>query len=94
MARVSSLPRVVRVAEDSPASRAGLLVGDEIVAVDGLAPRDLIEWRFATDAADPSITFIREGSSRKPTWSKPMEPHSGGGRLRGVRPSADLRQPL
>ena len=61
MARVSSLPRVVRVAEDSPASRAGLLVGDEIVAVDGLAPRDLIEWRFATDAADPSITFMRGG---------------------------------
>ncbi len=61
MARATSLPRVVRVAEDSPASRAGLLVGDEIVAVDGLVPRDLIEWRFATDAADPSITVRRGG---------------------------------
>ncbi|MGA1724073.1 MAG: PDZ domain-containing protein, partial [Ilumatobacteraceae bacterium] len=58
---MSSLPRVVRVAEDSPAFRAGLLVGDEIVAVDGLVPRDLIEWRFATDAANPSITLMRGG---------------------------------
>ena len=61
MARVASLPRVVRVAADSPASSAGVLLGDEIVAVDGLAPRDLIEWRFATDAADPELTIRRGG---------------------------------
>lgn len=61
MARVAHLPRVVRVAADSPASSAGVLLGDEIVAVDGLAPRDLIEWRFATDAADPELTIRRGG---------------------------------
>ncbi len=61
MARVASLPRVVRVAADSPASSAGVLLGDEIVAVDGLVPRDLIEWRFATDAADPELTIRRGG---------------------------------
>ncbi|MEK9839436.1 MAG: PDZ domain-containing protein, partial [Ilumatobacter sp.] len=58
---MASLPRVVRVAADSPASSAGVLLGDEIVAVDGLAPRDLIEWRFATDAADPELTIRRGG---------------------------------
>ncbi len=54
-------PVVVAVASGSPAARAGLQVGDEIVRVDGVAPRDVIEWRFATDEADPLLEVVRGG---------------------------------
>ena len=45
----------------SPADAAGLVPGDEIVRVDGLAPRDVIEWQYATDVADPSLDVVRQG---------------------------------
>lgn len=54
-------PRVVAVAADSPAAVAGIVIGDEIVAVDGQGPRDLIEWTIAIDDADPVLTVRRSG---------------------------------
>ncbi len=54
-------PRVVTVAEGSAAARAGLRAGDEILAIDGHMPRDIIEWRFATDDADVELEVRREG---------------------------------
>jgi putative radical SAM enzyme (TIGR03279 family) len=56
-----SSPRIVAVAPGSPAAAAGLLVGDEVVAVDGEPPRDLIRWRVLTDGADPSLDVSRGG---------------------------------
>jgi putative radical SAM enzyme (TIGR03279 family) len=56
-----SAPRVVAVAPGSPAERAGVLVGDEIVAIDGQVPRDVIEWRFLVDDADPALDVRRGG---------------------------------
>ena len=56
-----SLPRVVSVAPSSPAERAGLLPGDEIVALNGRAPRDVIEWRLLADEADPELDVRRGG---------------------------------
>jgi putative radical SAM enzyme (TIGR03279 family) len=56
-----SSPRVVAVAPGSPAHRAGVLVDDEIVAVDGEAPRDVIEWRWLTDEPDPVLDVRRGG---------------------------------
>ncbi len=56
-----SAPRVVAVAPGSPAHRAGVLVDDEIVAVDGEAPRDVIEWRWLTDEPDPVLDVRRGG---------------------------------
>src|SRR5580693_3686066 len=50
-----SAPRVVSVADASPAQRAGLRVNDELLAVDGRMPRDVIEYRLLVDEADPEL---------------------------------------
>ena len=54
-------PRVVAVAPGSPAARAGVTVGDEVVSIDGQVPRDIIEWRFLVDDADPVLDVERGG---------------------------------
>ena len=36
-------------------SGAGILVDDEILSVDGEAPRDVIRWRWVTDDASPVV---------------------------------------
>src|SRR5687767_3505550 len=54
-------PRVVAVAPGSPAARAGVEVGDEVHAIDGQVPRDIIEWRFLVDDADPVLELGRGG---------------------------------
>jgi putative radical SAM enzyme (TIGR03279 family) len=59
-----SLPRVVAVAPGSPAERAGLAAGDEVVAIDGRTPRDVLEWRFLVDEADPELDVRRGGIDR------------------------------
>src|SRR3546814_13528365 len=54
-------PRVIAVAPGSPAAAAGVEVGDEVVAIDGTVPRDIIEWRFLVDDADPVLDLERGG---------------------------------
>ncbi len=56
-----SFPRVVAVAPGSPASRAGLQPGDEVVSLAGRRPRDVIEWRLLADAADVDLELRRGG---------------------------------
>ncbi|MCU1370780.1 MAG: hypothetical protein JWO77_1974 [Ilumatobacteraceae bacterium] len=56
-----SAPRVVAVAPGSPAARGGVQVGDEVVAVDGERPRDIIRWTWLTDEADPVLDISRGG---------------------------------
>src|SRR5271166_688851 len=54
-----SAPRVVSVAAASPAQRARLQVGDELLAIDGRVPRDVIEYRLLVDEADPELEIRR-----------------------------------
>ncbi len=55
------LPTVVAVAAGSPAERAGLRPGDEIVSIGGQVPRDVIQYRLLTDEPDPELEVRRGG---------------------------------
>ena len=54
-------PRVVAVAPSGPAAVAGLAVGDELVSLNGTAPRDVLEYRLLTDEALVDIEVDRGG---------------------------------
>ena len=56
-----TLPQVVAVVPGSPAALAGIEVGDEIAAVNGVVPRDIIEYRLLTDEEDPELDLRRGG---------------------------------
>ena len=56
-----SAPRVIAVAPGSPAALGGVQVGDEVLAVDGERPRDIIRWTWLTDEADPVLEIARGG---------------------------------
>ena len=56
-----STPRVVAVAPGSPAERAGISAGDEVVTLNGRVPRDVIEWRLLADEADLEVELRRGG---------------------------------
>jgi len=58
------LPVVVAVDPASPAARAGLAPGDEIVTISGQVPRDVIEYRLLSDEADPEVELRRGGLDR------------------------------
>jgi putative radical SAM enzyme (TIGR03279 family) len=57
----SLAPVVVSVRAGSPAAQHGLAPGDEIVAVNGDVPRDVIEWQMATDEAEVELEVRRGG---------------------------------
>ena len=49
------------VASGSPAERAGLRPGDEVAAVAGETPRDVIRWQLLTDGAEVPLEVERSG---------------------------------
>jgi putative radical SAM enzyme (TIGR03279 family) len=78
------LPRVIAVAAGSPAARAGVEVGDEVVAVNGVTPRDVIEWRLLVDDAEVDLEIVRGGLAR------PIDVRKGDGEPLGVEVSSAL----
>ncbi|WP_229022747.1 DUF512 domain-containing protein [Actinomarinicola tropica] len=65
-----SRPRVIAVAPSSPAARAGVVAGDEILAINGEVPRDVIAYRMLVDDADPVLEIDRGGLVRELTVAK------------------------
>ena len=55
-------PQIVAVASGSPAERAGLRPGDEVAAVAGEAPRDVIRWQLLSDGAEVPLEIERDGA--------------------------------
>lgn len=58
---IDKAPHVVAVDDGSAAFRHGLQVGDVILSVNGVVPRDVIEWQRLVDADNLSVTFTRSG---------------------------------
>lgn len=56
-----SLPRVVAVTSESPAARADLQPGDELVSMNGQVPRDVIEYQLLADEAYLELEVRRSG---------------------------------
>ena len=59
-----SSPRVVSVSPGSPAERAGLAPGDELLTLNGEAPRDVIRYRVLADEAVVDLDVRRGGLER------------------------------
>ena len=57
----SLAPMVVAVAAGSAAAEHGIAVGDEIIRVNGVMPRDIIEWQLAADDAEIDLDVSRGG---------------------------------
>src|SRR3984893_926742 len=53
--------RVLAVAPGSPADRAGVCAGDEVVTLNGEALRDVIRYQLQADEPDVELEFSRRG---------------------------------
>ncbi len=71
MVGATTAPRVISVAPDSPAAEAGVIVGDEVISVNGAAPRDVIEWQLLVDEAVVELELRRGGLEIGATATKP-----------------------
>jgi putative radical SAM enzyme (TIGR03279 family) len=56
-----SAPLVLTVAPGSPAALAGVEAGDEILALNGEVPRDIIAYRLLTDEGELTLDISRGG---------------------------------
>ena len=56
-----SHPTILEIVPGSPAARAGLAVGDEVVTINGVRPLDVIEYQQLVDDADPEFAIRRGG---------------------------------
>jgi putative radical SAM enzyme (TIGR03279 family) len=63
--------RVVVVAPGSPAERAGVQVGDDIVALNGQVPRDVLQYQWLADDDEVVLDVTRGGLELQIEISKP-----------------------
>jgi putative radical SAM enzyme (TIGR03279 family) len=70
-----AMPQVLAVADGSRAAAAGVAVGDEIVSLNGVMPRDIIEYQLGVDEPEVELTLRRGGLERTVVVDKhPGEP--------------------
>ncbi|HVC14345.1 MAG TPA: DUF512 domain-containing protein [Acidimicrobiales bacterium] len=55
-------PKVTAVAEASPAARAGLMAGDELLSLNGRRPRDILEYHALVDGEALDLRVRRSGA--------------------------------
>ncbi len=58
---------IVEVVPGSPAERAGLRTGDGVMTVNGLVPRDILEWKRALAEPEVSLGILRDGRGMEAT---------------------------
>ena len=58
-----SFPQVLDVLPGTPAQRAGIAAGDELVSINGVIPNDVIEYQQLVDDIDPILAMLRDGES-------------------------------
>jgi len=66
-----SNPTILEVLPGSVAAAAGLAAGDELLAVNGVAPTDVIEYQQLVDDADPTRVVRRDGEESAVVVVKP-----------------------
>ena len=65
-----SLPQVVAVSPASPAALAGILPGDVVQRLNGVVPRDVIEYQLITDEPSIEIELLRDSLPLEVTIEK------------------------
>ena len=63
--------QIITVAPGSPAAKAGLQQGDEIVAVNGESPSDVIRWHMLVDSDEVNIEIRRNAGASPVACSLP-----------------------
>ena len=56
---MDSLPQISAVDPSSAAFRAGIRVGDHVSSVNGIVPRDILEWQRLVDSDEIDLAVIR-----------------------------------
>ena len=70
MSAKQSAPVVVAVTPNSAADIAGMQPGDEVRMLNGMIPRDIIEWRLIADEAEVEIDLVRGGIEQQAVVTK------------------------
>ena len=65
-----SYPTVLEVVAGGPAATAGIEPGDQVVAVNGVAPSDVIEYQQLVDEAFVDVLVRRDGTERSVSIEK------------------------
>ncbi len=79
-----SHPKVLEVTPDGPAASAGLRSGDELVAINGVAPADVIEYQQLVDESELEL-LVQRGDSQ---WE--VSVHKPAGAPLGLRLNASI----
>ncbi len=65
---------VAGVGPDTPASRAGIAIGDHVLAVDGAPVADIIDWQWYADGDQIALTLERDVPAERPDVLLTREP--------------------